>query len=279
MKQFRPNNIMNLDSRGMSLVETLVAIGIMAVFMSVFAQSQANQSKQTKILSEKLAMLDLEKLLIGSFSSGATCTYTLSQPTPIAIDLSGLGPTTPIRVPVNRSIPSSILPSGLPGPNVAVIGERISPDPTSPILENIDLVITEGTAGSYRGFWEFRMDEDVMTGRFKPVRVSTTLNLDITVPTAATVLSCMGDEILPTSPVTRTIATSSTAWRWPSAAIYCNADEYLLSGGGTCSSANGWMFIYRSHPVANETGWVVACDTPMNYVATATVYAVCARRN
>lgn len=75
---------------------------------------------------------------------------------------------------------------------------------------------------------------------------------------------------------TITTRTASTvAWRWPTAAVNCNADEKVVGGGGTCTGGSGYNFIVSSVPSGN--GWSVSCDTPNNQNVQSTVYALCAK--
>ncbi|MGZ3747908.1 MAG: hypothetical protein ACXWRE_11130 [Pseudobdellovibrionaceae bacterium] len=79
---------------GMSIVEVLVSFGIMMILVSGISAMTVSQQKETKALSEKLAVLDLEKLLINSLSNGSICTAelatTIFHPSAFVIDTTQL---------------------------------------------------------------------------------------------------------------------------------------------------------------------------------------------
>lgn len=75
------------------------------------------------------------------------------------------------------------------------------------------------------------------------------------------------------APKTSVATATVNAFRWPAATATCPANTTMLSGGGTCTSSIGWMFVNRSVPAGN--GWQVGCDTEKKINATATAYAVC----
>lgn len=64
------------------------------------------------------------------------------------------------------------------------------------------------------------------------------------------------------------------AFRWPAGSVSCPAGTRVLSGGASCTSSIGWMFINRSYP--NGNGWFASCDTPEKVNATLVVFAECA---
>ena len=79
------------------------------------------------------------------------------------------------------------------------------------------------------------------------------------------------------SNVSRTVTAQLTGWRWPAPTALCSDKEIVVGGGGTCTSPDGWNFIYGSHPDGN--GWTVQCDTPIGHNTLATAYAICLDKN
>lgn len=82
-----------------------------------------------------------------------------------------------------------------------------------------------------------------------------------------------GCKKISSSPKTRVVTASVTAFRWPGAAAMCPAGTLVVGGGGTCSSSIGWMFLNNSYPYGN--GWYASCDTEQKVTASITTYAVC----
>ena len=52
---------------------------------------------------------------------------------------------------------------------------------------------------------------------------------------------------------------SATAYRFPSATIYCNGNDIALGGGGQCSSSSGYIWLNGNRPVG-DNGWFASCD-------------------
>jgi len=267
------------NQSGLSIIEALVAIGIMSMMIAFFAQSQVNQMKEMKALNEKIAILDFEKLLISALSDGSTCQHVLNNPAPLTFNSTTITSTTPAVLTPSTPLYAGVR-SGVPGPVVAQVGQRISPATNSLTIDSIRLVITEGSAGNFKGYWEIALNPAGMVRALKPVRIQTVMAGDITIPTSTSITSCMGAS---TTALTVTRRPNSvTAWRWPTASVSCQADEYLVSGGGGCISlgppGTGFMFIRASQPTADNLGWTLSCDTPRLQNARAEVFALCAKR-
>ena len=262
-----------LNQSGMTLVEVLVAIGIMSIFVAVMTQMQVNQMKEMKALNEKLAVLDFEKLLIGSLADGSTCLHVLNTPTPTTFNSTALPDTPQVITPTNPLYARVV--NGVPGPVVARVGDQVAADLNSVIIRSIQLRIVAGSGSSFTGQWEIDFDQSRMVRPLKAIQISTALTADITNPTAARITSCMGNGSTPSAP-TRIVTRTYTAWRWGAGAADCDADEEMVTGGGTCTAWNGGTFLINSSPTAN--GWYIGCDTPSHYDTTATVYAVCRKR-
>lgn len=263
----------------MSLIEALVAIGIMAIVITIISQIQLNQMKEMKALSEKVAVLDFEKVLISSLADGSTCQHVTNNPAPLTFNSTTISSTTPAILTPTTPLYAGVK-LGVPGPVIAQVGQRISPNLNSVVVSSIRLLITEGSAGQFKGYWEVALNPNGMTRPLKPLRIQTVMAGDVTVPTSARITSCMGSAS--SAPLITKRLNTVTAWRWPTATVNCLADEYVVSGGGVCVSLGppgmGYMFLNTSRPTAIGEGWTVSCDTPMNQNARAEAHALCAKR-
>lgn len=263
------------SQKGMTLVEVLVCLGIIATLAAVFAQYQLNQMKETKALNEKSATVDLEKVLISALADGSGCLHALNTPTALTFDSTAVTSSSPVDLVPTVPLYSKVV-SGVPGPVVARVGDTASPAARSVVIQSIKLRITEGSGTNFKGAWIIDFDTSQMVRPLKPVMVSTILRVDNTNPAAATIIGCMNEGSSGVGP-TRIVTQTYSAWRWPNGTATCDADEYLVSGGGQCSSAIGWMMIAASYPHGTNA-WYVACDTQMHINATLTVYALCAKK-
>lgn len=52
---------------------------------------------------------------------------------------------------------------------------------------------------------------------------------------------------------------TATAYRFPSATVYCNGNDIALGGGGQCSSKSGYIWLNGHRPVG-DNGWFASCD-------------------
>lgn len=112
----------------------------------------------------------MQKNLISVLADDSVCKYILNNPTPIPFNSNSLPRTITPTSPIYANISSS----GVPG----VIA--------------IELKIVSGSGNTFVGDWIISFDETKSVRAHKPIRVSTTLIADVTVPALAKVTSCMG---------------------------------------------------------------------------------------
>ena len=67
---------------GQTLIQVLIAIGIMAIMMSAFTTMIVNVTHENQALSEKVATLDTQSQLINVLSSGQICDFLLTNDGP-----------------------------------------------------------------------------------------------------------------------------------------------------------------------------------------------------
>lgn len=73
------NKIASNFESGTSIIEVMVAAGIMSIVMMGTMTMMLAQRTESKALTEKLAALDLEKMLISALSDGAICKAELTS--------------------------------------------------------------------------------------------------------------------------------------------------------------------------------------------------------
>ena len=136
-----PRRFLNLlkPTRGAGLPQVLVAVGITGVLVSVMAAMTTSQARENRALTEKLAALDLQRLLTSVISDAAVCTYIVlngSSQTFSATDMAASNNvlTTPINLGTHlRSTAAS------DGPVIAEVGTGASPISTSLKVASIEL--------------------------------------------------------------------------------------------------------------------------------------------
>ncbi len=182
---------------GQTIIQVLVAVAIMTVIMAVFAGMMTSQWRETRALTEKLAAMDLEKLLISSMADGAVCAYVLNNPTTLTFNSATLPQIITLPNPNAKGAPATlytnILPGLVPGAIAVQDGGLASPISQNLKVKSIQLQINAGSNGHYVGQWIVIFDPASMVRSLAPVTVSTVLEAnDTTNPLAATITSCAG---------------------------------------------------------------------------------------
>ena len=68
------------NKKGISIVEVLVSSAIAAIVALAMSSMIVNQNKEMKAMTEKMAALDVERILITSLTNGTLCTAELTNP-------------------------------------------------------------------------------------------------------------------------------------------------------------------------------------------------------
>ena len=178
---------MIINQKGVTIVETLVAIGIMAIMMVGFSSMLLNQQKETKSVSEILAGLDLQKNLISALADGSVCNHILNNPTQLTFNSNNLPRDLFPSLPIYASVVSGVV-----GAVIAQEGQPASVFSTSMVVKDIRLNITSGSGSTYTGNWIIDFDETKSVRPHKPVTVSTILKVDSSAPGNTKITGCMG---------------------------------------------------------------------------------------
>jgi len=189
-----------LNHRGQSLIQVLISLGLMGILASALMTMMSIQMKETRALTQKVASLDLEKLLIASLANGKVCKYVLNfngvgSAAPLTFDASPGGLPQTITLPQDRPLYAAVnegIPIGT-WPIAAKTGELGSPSSTSLKIRSIQLRVNSGSNGRYLGDWVVNWDENSLVRSILPLSVSTNLKVDDTTnPSAAKILDCQG---------------------------------------------------------------------------------------
>lgn len=169
----------------MSLIELLVVLGIAIVLLSFTTTLFVGFHRETRALAEKLEVLDLEKLLISSLADGSTCRFILNNPTILTFDSTSLPQDLTPSLPLYANVVGAI-----PGPILAQVGSPVSGTSPSLIVNSIKLNITSGSGATYLASWEVGFDASQLVRPLRPISIGTTLRVDTSTPTAASILAC-----------------------------------------------------------------------------------------
>lgn len=176
------------SQQGQSLIQVIISLGILGIVMTGFMSAIFYQNQETRAVSEVLAAMDLQKVLIATFADGSVCKHILNTPSPRTFDSTAIKTNKPQVINVNQ-IPVSVSAGA---PNVAQVGAYASAYSNSLRINSIRLEIVSGAGGSYLGNWIVDFDRSKTVRQVRPVSISTLLDVDSSVPAAAKIKDCQG---------------------------------------------------------------------------------------
>ncbi len=248
---------------GFSILESLIAIGIMTIVMAGFIAMMSAQNKETKAMSEVIGAQDLQKSLSSAMSDGAVCKEILKTKNFNAQAVISGSPQE-INLGTNPVYISMINPT-TPGPVLFKKGDKASVYSSSLVIESIKLFIDSGAysgnTGSFVARWEVQFDRTKMVRALRPVTVATTITADTTNPTAALIASCNGGSASSAliNPSDIVVVWGPTRQRTNISVATCPADYIVLSGGAnyqsSCCCGEGYRFVTANRPSADKKSW------------------------
>lgn len=213
--------------RGVGMVEILVALGIMSIVMAGMSSFMNNQASQNLGLTQSLAKLDFEKMLISSFANGAVCEYILNNPVPLTFDSGAAFPhTLTPTLPIYASVTGT---PAVPGPVVAQVGLPASPLTPTVEIASIQLKVTAGGGNSYVGVWTVVFEPSRLITPLRPATVSTALTVDPTNPSAVRVTACSNASTITPPGLRIAVIESTGTWTVPPGVT---AAKITVVGGG-----------------------------------------------
>lgn len=140
------------NQKGISLVQTLVAVGIASIVIAGTTSALVSLQQETKGLGETLSSLHLEKTLIAALADGKVCEFSFLNPT-----TTGLSPVSAQfesgSLPVSKAFSFSRIPlvSMANSPVAAEVNTIASPNSSSLRVNEIYIDILGGTGDSFTG--------------------------------------------------------------------------------------------------------------------------------
>jgi type II secretory pathway pseudopilin PulG len=108
---------------GFSLVEALLAVGVMMIMTFGLITLTFNQNKEVRAIQEKLARVELEGTILRAFSSSGICSFVLSDPSQSSVavvpnrSMDKIDTSTPLLLAAQsisiRRVPSSVSVSSI----------------------------------------------------------------------------------------------------------------------------------------------------------------------
>jgi hypothetical protein len=182
---------------GQMLIEVLIASAIMGVLMLGTSTILISFQKETLSLQQKVASMELEKILVAALNDGSVCQYILNNPSVQTFDSSAAFPQ--IIDPTTAGDPAftiyaSVTPNGanpaILGSTIASVGQPASSMTNTLMISSIKLEVVSGAGSTYLGNWTIEFDKTKVIRAIHPVIVPTLLTVDATVATATKVTGC-----------------------------------------------------------------------------------------
>jgi prepilin-type N-terminal cleavage/methylation domain-containing protein len=192
-----PTHLKGSSSKGFSLVEVMIAVGIASVAMLAFSSMISNQQKETHALTEKFGTLSLKGLLLSALANGSVCLYELNNPTVLTFDSSSAASIAAASINVNQLHASY---NGIaPGPVVAQVNTQASADsttlwinPAAPAAPpGIQLTGFQGAGTTYTANWTINFNTSKLIRPLNPITIPVTLTADNTTPALTKITGCM----------------------------------------------------------------------------------------
>jgi type II secretory pathway pseudopilin PulG len=172
----------NSKKSGFSIVEILIASGMLGILILGFISFMVMQQKEAKSLSQKLNTLDLEKLLMATLADGTVCTFELANPAastnnPIKFDSTALPTTSPIAISQIRASAIST------APNIVQAGAFV-PGSKELTISDISLsnISSAGIPDLFLGELNISFDESKLVHPLKPIKFRVTLRTNASSP-------------------------------------------------------------------------------------------------
>lgn len=169
---------------GFSLIETMIAVGIVGIIALAIATMLSNMTRQVRALHEKLAAEETFRFVTQALSASSLCEAALTSPSPIVFNSTGPQPAS--------ALPSDSIPLG--GSAYAVkVGQPASPTSSTLYVSSLDLVNIRnaGSPDQWTGDVQVGFDQTKLIQPLRPVLVRITFQTDPSSPaTAKKVISC-----------------------------------------------------------------------------------------
>lgn len=257
------------NQAGQSLIQVLVSIALISILILAFASMMTNEQRALEQVNQKLASLDLERLLTSAFADGSLCATLFSKSALTAFD--------PMTVSsVTGAVETFVqIPPGTPSPLVAK-GKPASVMSGNLVVQSISLtdVVCQSPCTASSNLFNGNL-----TVAFDPKKLVIPLRT-ITIPIIFSTTGGAGAQI-PDSCVGNTQAMATclaTGGTWNAAANTCAGGKTktppfclgkpapgaacgtlctIYKGGGI--SAPGWI---PAAMVCSTSGWVCAITGP-----------------
>jgi hypothetical protein len=173
------------------LIEALIASVIMGAMALVFASLMSSYVTESKSLTQKMDIMDLQQGLIGALSNAGVCSCTLNASTNTT-DASKLVFNSNSASTINLTNIYSACPTGT-NPTPAVTVSKLVPGSNTVTVKSITLTqpqLTSATSGSYQATLTVNFDQSKLVTPRKSVNLPVNISADISNASQAKITGC-----------------------------------------------------------------------------------------
>jgi hypothetical protein len=190
----RTGTFVNLGNSGMTIVEVMIAAGVMLAIMLAMLTLSDSQRKKVKAVYQKTELNELGSQLMQAFANRNVCTWQLVGSPANTIDTT----SDPAQSSTVIALPAIYQGLNANSPVIAQPGQPLSLSSTGLIIGSISFThirrsgAASANAADYVGNIEVQFLPASLARPFKPVRISQTVSVDLTSgsPAARPILSC-----------------------------------------------------------------------------------------
>ncbi len=254
----KPSEIYVQHEHGSSLIETMIAVGIVGIITLAVASLITTMSQEQRRLREQLARMELTNFITQVMSRPTACKATLTSPSQLSFDSTSL--------PANGDIPSGSIAFS-PGNPAISNGDRASPIAPTLIVQALNLVdiVNAGSADTWTGELQVSFDQSKLAMPLADAKIRITFQTDPTSPPNNKLVSECG----PSTSIVNLISGSSlqySGWTNNVTSISCPADHFLSQCHAETNSGDGKSNFFENHVnyVMNGAGVPVGCESTMS---------------
>lgn len=234
----------NLQTQnGFSIIEALIAIGIISIGFYAMSTFVSVQQKETRALNENLDKIDLRNLLESTLADGTVCTFEV-QVSPLFLDPAKIktGPVPSFRLTKIHSSDDAAAPAvlevgGTYGSNASIKVQNIV----------LNIIKDDADPDKFTGEFVVTLDPASLVRPLKPITVQTIIYTDTTTTAPnKKIIACLSPEVVakayscPAPPATSNVVVGGDC-----RAFSCPAARPFLAGCNLTALGSKGSFIVR----------------------------------
>lgn len=180
---------MKSPAAGFSLVEALIALGVLSIGALNFAQLVKEQQKEIKAMSESLSAIEVRTALTQVLTKNQTCLFNLTSPSPRTFNANLVSVDNPQHIMLNKILTHATAQA----PAIVELNKAI-PSSHGLVVDEIKLSIIGQSGTTFNAEWVIGFDRKRAVRAMKKIKIPVIVHANLTNPSAATISSCQNGE-------------------------------------------------------------------------------------